>query len=303
MGKIPAYLKKGDIIGLVCPSGFMEKDKTDACVAALKSWGYSVRLGETVGGKSKNYFSGTDEERLHDFQQMLDDEHVKAILCARGGYGMTRIIDGIDFKKFKKNPKWIIGFSDITVLQAHIFSQFAIPTLHAAMANAFNGGEEKNEYILSLKKALAGKKGNYNAAVHALNRYGKEEGILVGGNLSLLVHLIGTKSDIKTKGKILFLEEIDEQLYSIDRMMYQLKRSGKLDKLKGLVIGGFTDCKDTERPFGKNVQVVIADIVKEYSYPVCFNFLVSHEKENYALKVGMNYELTVTNNKVSLKEK
>ncbi len=303
MGKIPAYLKKGDTIGLVCPSGFMEKSKTASSVAALKSWGYLVKLGQTVGGKSKNYFSGTDEERLLEFQQMLDDENVKAILCARGGYGMTRIIDVLDFKKFKKNPKWIIGFSDITVLHAHIYSQFAIPTLHAAMANAFNGGEEKNEYVLSLKKALAGKKGNYQIASVEYNRLGKEEGILVGGNLSLLVHLIGTKSDIKTKGKILFLEEIDEQLYSIDRMMHQLKRSGKLDKLKGMVIGGFTDCKDTERPFGKNVSEIISSIVKEYSYPVCFNFPVSHEKENYALKVGMNYELTVSKNKVILKEK
>ena len=303
MVKIPAYLKKGDTIGLVCPSGYMEKKKTDNCVAALQSWGFKVKIGETVGGKSENYFSGTDEERLMDFQKMLDDENVKAILCARGGYGLSRIIDGMDFKKFKKNPKWIIGFSDITVLLSHLFTDIKVASLHAPMANAFNEAEQDSEFILTLKNALKGKKGNHTCAVHDMNKPGKAEGVLLGGNLSLLVHMIGTKSDINTKGKILFLEEIGEQLYSIDRMMLQLKRSGKLDSLKGLVIGGFTDCEDTERSFGKAVEQIISDIVKGFDYPVCFGFPVSHEKENVALKVGVNYELKVAKNKVTLKEK
>lgn len=301
MIKNPPSLKKGDTIGLVCPSGFMDKKRTAKCIATLESWGYKVKLGETIGGKSTNYFSGTDEERLKDFQTMLDDDDINAILCARGGYGLSRIIEGINFNKFKKNPKWIIGFSDITVLHSHIFSTLQISTLHAPMASAFKDGE--NEFILSLKNALKGNKGNYQCAVHELNKTGKAEDILVGGNLSLLVHLIGTKSDIDTKGKILFLEEIGEQLYNIDRMMHQLKRSGKLEKLYGLIIGGFTDCKDTERPFGKNAQQIITELVKDYNYPLCFNFPVSHENENYALKVGCKYELNVGKSKVTLKEK
>jgi muramoyltetrapeptide carboxypeptidase len=302
MVKIPAYLKKGDTIGLVCPSGYMDKTKTDNCVSALQSWGFKVKIGETVGGKSENYFSGTDEERLNDFQKMLDDENVKAVLCARGGYGLSRIIDGINFKKFKKNPKWIIGFSDITVLLSHLFTDIKVASLHAPMANAFNEAEPDSAYILTLKNVLKGKKGNYTSVVHDMNKPGKAEGILVGGNLSLLVHMIGTKSDINTKGKILFLEEIGEQLYSIDRMMHQLKRSGKLDNLKGLVIGGFTENKDTERPFDKTIEQIISDAVKDYDYPVCYGFPVSHEKENVSLKVGVSYELIVTRNKVSMKE-
>ena len=266
MIKIPPYLEKGDTVGLVCPAGYMDLEKVQACIRALQEWGYNIRIGSTVGGNSENYFSGNDEERLQDFQQMLDDDDVKAILCARGGYGTGRIIDKIDFRKFRKNPKWIIGFSDITVLHSHLYSVHSISSIHGPMAAAFNddarpddpvGREYKNEYVLSLKNAMEGKKLKYQCPVHEYNRKGVAKGELIGGNLSLLTHLAGTDSDIKTKGRILFIEDTGEYLYNIDRMIYQLKRSNKLSKLAGLIVGGFTDSKDTERPFAKTAYEII----------------------------------------------
>jgi muramoyltetrapeptide carboxypeptidase len=299
---IPPYLQKGDTIGIVAPAGFMPIEKMQTCIETLDSWGYNVQLGETTHSSSQNYFSGTDEERLNDLQQMLDDRNIKAILCARGGYGMSRIIDQINFKKFRKHPKWIIGFSDITVLHSHIFSNYKIASLHAPMAAAFNDGEFNNRYILSLKDALEGKPSYYECEPHAFNKTGAAKGQVVGGNLSLLAHLIGTKSDIKTKNKILFLEDVGEYLYNVDRLLIQLKRSGKFDKLAGLVIGGFTDSKDTERPFGKSVYDIIYEQVGDYDFPICFDFPVSHAKENYALKIGAKYQLQIQNDKVILWE-
>lgn len=300
--KSPPYLKTGNTIGLVCPAGYMPFEKVQECIQALESWGYKVKIGSTIGGTSTNYFSGTDEERLFDLQEMLDDKNIHAIMCARGGYGISRIIDQVNFKRFKKNPKWVIGFSDITVLHSHIYSNYGIATLHAPMAAAFQDREYQNPYVQSLKKALEGEAANYTCAPHALNRFGKAKGELVGGNLALLSHCVGTKSDVDTKGKILFLEDIGEYLYNIDRMMNQLKRSGKLAKLEGLVIGKFTDNKDTDRPFGKNVYDIIYEWIKEFDYPVCFDFPVSHEKENYALKVGGRYMLQVKEDEVILQE-
>jgi muramoyltetrapeptide carboxypeptidase len=302
MVKIPLYLKSGDTIGIICPAGFMNLEKAQTCISTLKQWGYQVKVGKTLGSSSQNYFSGTDEERLSDFQQMLDDDDVKAILCARGGYGTGRIIDAIDFEKFAKNPKWIIGYSDVTVLHSHIYSNYKIATLHGPMASAFNNGGLEDQFILSLKNVLEGKKIRYEIPIHEFNRKGEAVGELVGGNLSLLAHLSGSLSDIKTKGRILFVEDIGEYLYNIDRMFYQLKRSGKLQKLAGLIIGGFSEMKDTERPFGKTVYEIIHDIVCEYDYPVCFNFPVSHQQENYALKIGAGYKLKVGKNKVTLEE-
>lgn len=296
---IPPYLEKGDTIGIVAPAGFMPIEKMQTCIETLDSWGYNVRLGETTHSNSQNYFSGTDEERLNDLQQMLDDRNVKAILCARGGYGVSRIIDQINFKKFRKHPKWIIGFSDITVLHSHIFSNYKIASLHAPMAAAFNDGEFNNPYVLSLKDAIEGKPAHYECAVHSFNKNGEAKGQLVGGNLSLIAHLIGTDSDLKTKDKILFLEDVGEYLYNVDRLLLQLKRSGKFDKLAGLIIGGFTDNKDTERPFGKSVYDIIYEQVNDFDFPMCYGFPVSHEKENYALKIGSKYKLTV-NNEVSV---
>ncbi len=302
MIKIPPYLQKDDTIGIVCPGGYMSAEKVQNCITTLQEWGYRVKIGKTVGSDSVNYFSGTDEERLADFQQMLDDDEVKAILCARGGYGMGRIIDSIDFKKFKKQPKWIIGYSDITVLHSHLYSNYYISSLHAPMAGAFNDGGDKNEFVLSLKNALEGKKAKYTCAVHELNRKGEGIGELVGGNLALLTHLLGTDSDIKTKGRILFIEDTGEYLYNIDRMLYQLKRNGKLSKLAGLIIGGFTETKDTERPFGQTAYEIIQNLIKEYDYPVCFDFPVSHTDRNYALKIGAGYKLKVSKSRVLLEE-
>jgi len=301
MTTIPPYLSKGDTIGIVCPGGYMPKDKAETCIQVLKEWGFKVKAGTTLGSQF-NYFSGTDEQRLEDLQQMLDDDSVKAILCGRGGYGVGRIIDRINFKKFKKNQKWIIGYSDITVLHSHIFSRFKIASLHSPMAAAFNDGEYKNEYIQSLQSVLLGEKPKYTCQVDSYNNAGTATGTLVGGNLSLLSHLIGTPSDINTAGKILFLEDVGEYIYNTDRMLYQLKRGGKFDELKGLVIGAFTETKDTVIPFGKNVYDVVYDIIKEYSYPVCFKFPVGHTRENYVLKVGAPYKLHVGKKIVSLQE-
>jgi len=300
--RIPPYLKKGDTIGIVAPAGFMPIEKMQACSETLDGWGFNVQMGATTHSNSANYFSGTDEERLADLQQMMDDKKVSAILCARGGYGMSRIIDDLNFKKFKKHPKWIIGYSDITVLHSHLYSNYKIASMHAPMAAAFNDGGAENVYVQSIRKALEGEPANYEAASHEFNKEGTAEGELVGGNLSLLVHLIGTDSDFKTKNRLLFLEDIGEYLYSIDRMFVQLKRAGKLDKLAGLVIGKFSETKDTERPFGKSVFEIIYHHVKEYDYPICFDFPVSHENENYALKIGVEYELNVAGESVQLNE-
>ena len=302
MTKTPPYLKKGDTIAITCPAGYMPREKAETCIETIQQWGFEVMVGKTLGSKSKNYFSGNDETRLNELQAMLDDERIKAILCGRGGYGISRIIDQIDFTQFKKNPKWIIGFSDITLLHAHINRNFKIATLHAPMAAAFNNGENKNEFIDSLHKALVGKKAKYACKADPFNKLGEAKGELIGGNLTLISHLIGTKSDIKTKNKILFIEDIGELIYSTDRMLHQLKRSGKLTNLSGLIVGGFTDVKDTERPFGKKVKELIKDILQDYDYPVCFDFPVGHKKENYALKIGGDFQLKITNTKVLLSE-
>ena len=298
----PPYLNKGDVIGIVCPSGFMPVEKASECIRVLnEEWGFQTKVGKTLGNQF-NYFSGTDEERLNDFQQMLDDDEAKAILCARGGYGLSRIIDKIDFKKFKKQPKWIIGYSDVTILHSHLYSNYYISSIHAPMAAAFNDAGYINRFVESLRHALEGKKLKYSCDPHEFNKKGEAIGELIGGNLTLLAHLAGTDSDIKTRGRILFLEDVGEYLYNIDRMMYQLKRSGKLSRLAGLIVGGFTDNKDTDRPFGQTAYEIIHDAVKEYDYPICYGFPVSHEKENYALKIGVGYKLEVRKSKVVLEE-
>src|SRR5258708_4750667 len=299
---IPPYLQPNDTIALICPAGYMPREKAATCIETLQLWGYRLDIVYTLGGPSENYFSGTDDRRLAELQQKLDDPEIKAVLCGRGGYGLTRIIDRVDFSRFVKSPKWIIGFSDVTVLHAHIWSNYKIATLHAPMAGAFNDGGVDSVYVESLRQTLAGRAAVYTCPAHSFNRPGQATGRLVGGNLSLLAHLSGTSSDIKTKGKILFLEDVGEYRYNIDRMLYQLKRSGKLDQLAGLIIGGFTEVKDTTRPFGATVEEIIREIVKEYDYPVCFGFPVSHERENYALKIGVKHTLEVSPQRVLLQE-
>ncbi len=302
MIKIPPYLKKGDTIGITCPAGFMEAKNVQTCIHTLQSWGYGVMVGKTIGSKSTTYFSGTDEERLDELQAMLDDKNINAILCGRGGYGVSRIIDSLDFKQFKKNPKWIIGFSDITVLHGHLHQQIKVASLHAPMANAFNEGGANNIYVQSLKNALKGIKLNYKAETHSFNRTGKCNGELIGGNLAIIAHLCGSKSSYVAKDKILFIEDIGEYIYNIDRMMIQLKRAGLLQQLSGLIVGKFSDTKNTLRPFGQSVEEIILQHVSKYSYPVCFNFPVSHEEENVALKIGLLHTLSVSNKMVTLKE-
>jgi len=302
MTTIPPYLHPGDTIAIVCPAGYMPREKAQTCIDTLEQWGYRVKIGRTLGGPSDNYFSGNDNDRLNDFQQMLDDSGVQAILCGRGGYGLSRIIDRIDFSRFLRKPKWIIGYSDITLLHAHIEANFNIATLHAPMAAAFNEGGAEGPYVQSLRQAMAGEKTAYSCPTHPFNRIGQTTAPLTGGNLALLAHLAGTPSATQTEGKILFLEDVGEYLYNIDRMLWQLKRSGRLDRLAGLVIGSFTELKDTTRPFGATVEEIVREGIKEYNYPVCFGFPVGHDGNNLALKTSVTYTLTVAGDQVSLME-
>jgi muramoyltetrapeptide carboxypeptidase len=298
----PPYLKTGDTIGIVCPSGYMSAERVLNCVQTLKSWGFQVKTGRTVGGDSLNYFSGTDAERLDDLQSMLDDDNISAILCGRGGYGLSRIIDLISFKKFRKSPKWILGYSDITLLHAHIYANYDIATAHSPMAGAFAEGLSGDIFIKSIRKLLTGESLSYNCEPHPFNRRGETEGILMGGNLTLLTHAVGTSSDFKTKGLILFLEDIGEYLYNMDRMLHQLKAAGKFQKPTAVIIGSFTDMKDTERPFGQSAYEIIRDLLEEFDYPVCYGFPVGHVQQNFALKCGAEHRLKITKDAVLLEE-
>jgi muramoyltetrapeptide carboxypeptidase len=291
--KIPPYLKKGDLIGITCSSSKMELQAAEYAAGVFNSWGFRVHLGITVGTSFHN-FSAPDELRLEELQDMLDDTEMKAIVFGRGGYGMVCILDQLDFTKFKKHPKWLCGYSDVTTLHTHIQSLYGIPTIHSMMCSGITPETVDNKYVDSLKQALKGKAAKYNCAAHELNRTGKASGILIGGNLSLLANLSGTSSQPNTKGKILLLEDIGEYRYNVDRMMYNLKRAGWLDKLAGLVVGAFTDSKETDTPFGQTEYEIIRDIVKEYKYPVCFGFPSGHTPENYTLKLGLAHELIVT---------
>jgi muramoyltetrapeptide carboxypeptidase len=299
---VPPYLKKGDCIGITCPAGYLDAQNVKICVQTLQAWGFEVVVGKTVGGESNTYFSGTDEERLNEFQEMLDNPKINAILCGRGGYGSSRLLDKLRFKQFKKSPKWIIGFSDITALHGHLLSRLNTSSIHGPMASAFIYGKKDPTYIQSLRGCMIGRKIRYTSTVHPLNRLGKSTAQLVGGNLSLFCHLLGTPSEIDTRNKILFIEDIGEQFYAIDRMLVQCKRAGKLKHLSGLIVGGFSDMKNTERPFGKTLEEIILDAVGEYDYPVCFGFPISHDPANLAVKIGLNYSLSVGKIVVQLNE-
>ncbi len=298
----PPYLKTGDTVGIVCPSGYMPAERILSCVHTLKSWGFRVKVGRTVGGDSLNYFSGTDAERLDDLQAMLDDDEISAILFGRGGYGLSRIIDQISFKKFKKSPKWVLGYSDITLLHAHIYANYEIATAHSPMAGAFADAVTEDMYIKSVRDLITGEKLNYTCDVHPFNRRGEAEGKLMGGNLTLLAHAVGGPSDFKTKGLILFIEDIGEYLYNMDRMLHQLKEAGKFQKPAALIIGSFIDMKDTERPFGQNAYEIIRDLLEEFEYPVCYGFPVGHVKENFAMKCGADHKLKISRDGVFLEE-
>lgn len=304
---IPSYLKRGDIIGITSPAGFITLAEIQPAIEKMKEWGFRIKIGDTIG-KRDFTFGGTDAERLADMQQLLDDKEIKAIMCARGGYGAVRIIDKIDFTKFQSNPKWIIGFSDITVIHNHIDRHCHIAGIHSKMCNSFPDNwilaeEIQKETIESIRQCLVGQKMKYTVIPNARNKEGNCTGKLVGGNLKTIESLSGTSSSIFTKNKILFIEDTGEYLYSIDRMFWNLKRTGKLEALKGLIIGGFKIKKDDEgEEFGKTLEDIVLEKVKEYNYPVCFDFPVGHQKNNYALKCGVMHNLSVNSSEVVLKE-
>ncbi|WMJ72564.1 LD-carboxypeptidase [Cytophagaceae bacterium ABcell3] len=287
----PDYLKQGDKIAIVATAKKFEFEELAPGIETIKSWGLEVILGENTLSQD-NQFAGTDAERLQDLQHALDNPEIKAILCARGGYGTSRIIDKVDFSKFRASPKWIAGFSDVTVLLNHI-AQWQIPSLHAPMPVLF-AHRTTSESLAYLRQALFGEKLSYEIAGHKLNREGVAEARLIGGNLSILCTLTGTSSEPDTAGKILFLEDIDEYMYQLDRMMVMLKRSGKLSNLAGLIVGHFSDMKDGDIPFGKTAYEIIADHVSEYAYPVCYGFPAGHEPENYTLAIGKSAALKVS---------
>jgi muramoyltetrapeptide carboxypeptidase len=297
---LPPYLHPGDTIAIVCPAGYMPLEKAQTCIDTLRQWGYQVKIGATLGGDSDNYFSGTDEARLADLQQALDDPEVNAILCGRGGYGLTRIIDDIDFRRFRVRPKWIIGYSDITLLHAHLETRFEVASLHAPMAAAFNEGGAEGPYVQSLRLALEGKDLSYTCPPHPFNRSGQIRAPITGGNLALLAHLAGTTSAVPMVGKILFIEDVGEYLYNIDRMIRQLQRGGHLDELAGLIVGSFTEGRDTIRPFGATAEEIIRDVIKRYDFPVCFGFPVGHDGRNVALRMGVPHQLSITDEHASL---
>lgn len=304
---LPRYLKPGDTIGITCPAGFITELEIQPAMLQMIEWGFNIKVGDTVGKKDFT-FGGTDEERARDFQQMLDDPKVKAIMCARGGYGFVRIIDKLNFTKLVAQPKWIIGFSDITVLHCHLNRNYGIASIHSKMCNSFPDDWNKAEpiqieTILSIKQALTGQKMKYTVPVNPINKSGKSEGTLIGGNLKLIETLAGTRSDLHTTNKILFVEDTGEYLYSIDRMFWNLQRTGKLEKLAGLIVGGFKiKPDDPGEEFGRTIQDIVLEKVKEYHYPVCFDFPVGHQRNNYALKCGVKHRFTVSNEEVILQE-
>ena len=291
----PSYLKKGDKIGIVACARKISISELQFAFDIFKSWGLETVVGKNLFNQD-HQFSGTDDERAEDLQSMLDDPSVKAIIGARGGYGTLRIIDKIDFTKFRKSPKWVVGYSDITVLHSHIHN-LGIQVIHGTMPINFS---KNGEALETLRKTLFGEELHYEIGSNDLNRKGNGEGELVGGNLSLLYALTGSVSDLNTKGKILFIEDLDEYLYHIDRMMVSLKRSGKFDQLAGLIVGGMTDMKDNTIPFGKNAEEIILDNVKEFKFPVCFNFPAGHIDRNLALIFGKKMKLSINHNGASL---
>jgi len=291
----PPYLKKGDKIAIVAPARRINFDEVHLGITLFQKWGLEVVLGTHIFG-TENQFAGSDSQRQADFQQMLDDPSIRAIICARGGYGTVRVIDKLDFTGFCKNPKWIAGYSDITVLHAHIHKHFAIETLHSIMPVNIKEPDFTNDSVESLRKALFGEKLFYSKPITFHFKTGLSEGILTGGNLSILYSLMGTASEVDTSGKILFLEDVDEYLYHIDRMMMTLKRAGKLSNLNGLIVGGMDRMNDNEIPFGKTANEIISEAVAEYNYPVCYDFPSGHGTVNLALILGRRIRLKVDKN-------
>ncbi|MFV0267564.1 MAG: LD-carboxypeptidase, partial [Draconibacterium sp.] len=282
----------GDKIRIVSPAGKIAEQYVLPAVEWFRQQGFRVELGANVFARHYQ-FAGTDQQRLYDLQQALDDPDCKAIICSRGGYGSLRLVNRLKLSAFMKQPKWLVGFSDITVLHS-MLQYYRIPSIHGAMPRFFfTGNGLPNENLNSLMQLLMGNGPGYVIKPHEMDRNGSASGELIGGNLSLIASLMGTPYEAVTRGKILFLEEIDEYLYHTDRMLQQLKLSGKLDQLAGLVIGSFTNMKDNEEPFGKDIPEIVLDAVGDFSYPVCFGFPAGHDQLNLALAFGHTYSLEV----------
>ncbi|MTI19706.1 LD-carboxypeptidase [Fulvivirga sp. RKSG066] len=297
MSIVPRSLKKGDRVGLVAPSRVITKDQMKAAYEILASWGLNVQEGKSLYNKY-GYFAGRDEERLDDLQNFINDENIAAIFCARGGYGMTRIVDELDLSTLKTTPKWIIGFSDITALHLAL-NKNGLESIHGLMPVQY-GKDGTKESLGSLQELIFHNRGEIIANRVDYNRNGSVSAEIVGGNLSLVAESLGTKSEIETIGKILFLEEVDEYLYKIDRMFTQLHRTGKLKDLAGLVIGDFSDMKDTEIKFGKDIHELILSHVNKYDYPMAFGMPIGHESKNLAIPVGRVVDFEVNSSSTKL---
>jgi len=287
--KIPPSLQKGDTIAILATARKNIDDNLKPAIDLMHSWGLEVVIGKTIG-LDNNQLAGTDAQRAEDFQQQLDNPNIKAIWCVKGGYGTVRIIDLLDFTQFKQNPKWVFGFSDVTILHSYI-NQMNIATIHAAMP--ITVAKATPETIESLRKALFGESLNYEIPFDVANKLGNAKGEIVGGNLSILYSLMGSNAQIDCKGKILFIEDIDEYLYHIDRMMMSLKRCGCFDDLNGLIVGGMTKMRDNDIPWGKNANEIIADVTKGYTFPILYNFPAGHFRDNRALIFGKQVSLEI----------
>ena len=293
----PKFLQKGDTVAIVATARKIDISTLKPAVKLLESWGLNVVLGRTIG-KEENQLAGPDWLRATDFQEMLDNPTISAIWAAKGGYGTVRIIDRIDFSRFKKNPKWIVGFSDVTVLHSHL-NNMDVETIHGMMA--ISSASATPAAIESLRKALFGEKLEYEIPTHAFNKMGKASGEIVGGNLSVLTSILGSKSAIDYKGKILFIEDLDEYLYHIDRMMMNLKRNGYFDGLKAVIIGGMTSMNDNDIPWGKDALQIIQDVLKDYNFPIIYNFPAGHIKDNRAIILGKTVSVDVSAKKSTVK--
>lgn len=290
----PKSLKKGDSIAIVAPAGILKnkKELIEEAKELAESWGLKVVIGDHVFNQN-NHFAGTDKERVSDFQKALDNPNVKAIWGARGGYGSVRILDALDFTKFLENPKWIIGYSDITAIHGHVHN-LGVETIHGMMGTSMQFDKEKNKQsIETLRKALFGEELNYEISSSKYNREGSVEGKLVGGNLTLLLTMLGSKSSLDTEGKILFIEEIGEYKYHIDRMLQSLKRAGYFEGLKGLIIGDMSNIKKNTTVWGSSIEQLILNVVSEYDFPVLFDFPAGHEIDNRALILGRGISLKI----------
>lgn len=285
----PEFLHKGDTVAIVATARKIDVVNLQPAIALLESWGLHVVIGKSIG-KEDHQLAGPDWQRATDFQEMIDNPKIKAIWGAKGGYGTVRIVDRIDFTQFKKKPKWIVGFSDMTVMHSHI-NNMGIETLHAIVA--ISAKTASPEAIETLRKALFGEKLEYHLPAHEYNRNGSAKGEIVGGNLSVLYSILGSKSAIDYKGKILFIEDLDEYLYHIDRMMMNLKRNGYFDGVKAVVVGGMTEMNDNDIPWGKDALQIIQDVLKDYKFPVIYNFPAGHIKDNRALILGKTVSVEV----------